>query len=62
MIAVEIKIFQKLIVDMAFKLIISILDETVQLKYFETSTVSYVLSADSWLYALNFFKLLIKSW
>lgn len=46
MIAVEIKIFQKLIVDMAFKVMISILDETIRLKYFETCTVSHILLVD----------------
>lgn len=47
MIVVEIKIFQKLIVDMAFKLMISISDETIWLRYFETCTVSHILWVDS---------------
>lgn len=46
MIVVEIKIFQKLIVDMAFKVMISILDETIRFKYFETCTVSHILLVD----------------
>jgi len=47
MIAVEIKIFRKLIVDIAFKFMISISDEKIQLKYFETRTVNNILSVHS---------------
>lgn len=49
MIVVEIKIFQNLTDNMAFKLMVSILDETIRLKYFETCTVSPVLSVGSML-------------
>lgn len=60
MTVVEIKTFQTLMVDMAFKLTISISNEIIQLKYFEICTESHILPVDSWVYALNF-KLLIES-